>query len=572
MTNALDMMNPKAAAAHKAAGTVGGAHAAGAIGKDGVGKNGIGAQNGLDFISLIMARLQTNGALPQPVEGAPQTSAEALKAQVSAILAELGHTQAPAELAGNAELFQNGTAPLVSGEAPAGNAQANGLIDQITAVLQGETPAGQAGIFNNGLLAQQLGLKPGEADSTEIIDALKQAFGELGIELNTQVNTQQNTGEQTTPQQSIELKGPAQDISAHLNTLTSPQDPTQKPSPAQAEQQQAAPDTSPLNAQVLTDTPSPQSDQNSADVAQAVTGDDFLLNQAITISNSGSAQSFMTAEAALKTAARTARGNADQTLQNVPGQNIKANGAAPQNSAPNSPSPSPQAAQNAAEMMAQNSATTQNSVGSNGGAASTPDFMAGDMFNSFNNNSSSNTFDAQLSQQFNPDNPGANNRNISHNAFTAAQYRTATPQTPVRAVTLNMTRGINNAVDRMSLQMEPAELGRVQVDLKMGDDGKLKAHILTDRPEALQILQKDSNILQKAFEEAGLDVGQEGFTFDLRDQNDGQLAQDKDSRESLLNIADLNGMADMDMDEAALINAGIYSQQYIRPNGVNVFV
>ncbi len=554
MTNALDMINTKAAtAAQKAAG----ANAAGGVNASAgaIGKNGIGGGQGLDFISLIMARLQNNGALP-PAEGTPTASADTLKAQVSAIVAELGHTQAPAELAGYAELFQNGTAPSVNGQ------QAGGLIDQITAALQGDTSAGQAGILNNGLLAQQLGLKPGEAGAEEIMDALKQAFSDLGINLTS--------GEQSTPPQNTELKGPAQDISAHLNTLTSPQDPTQKPSPAQPDTpQQTAPEISPTNTDVLAEPSSPQTAPNSADVAQAVTGDDFIIGQALNLSNNGTAQSFMTAEAALKTAARNARGNSDTALQNAPGQNVKANGAAPQNSAPNSPSLPPQAADKAAEMMAHHSATTQNSVGSNGGAASTPDFMTGDMFNNFNH-SQSNTFDAQLTQQFNPDQPSAQNKTISQNAFTAAQYRSATPQTPVRAVTLSMQRGINNAVDRMSLQMEPAELGRVQVDLKMGDDGKLKAHILTDKPEALQILQKDSNILHKAFEEAGLDVGSEGFTFDLRDQNDQQLAQDKDSRESLFHVADVNAMDEMGDD--AMMNAAIYNQQYINPTGVNVFV
>lgn len=562
MTNAIDMNIQNTQAGTKPASVGMNANAAGAL-----GAKGIGGGQGLDFISLIMARLQTNGAIPQSVEGTPEASADALKAQVSAILADLGHTQAPAELAGNAELFQNGTAPLVDGQTLPNDKQANGLIDQITSVLQGDTPVGQAGIMNNGLLAQQLGLNPGEADAGEIIDALKQAFSDLGIELNT--------GGQS-PQQSIEPQGPAQDISAHLNTLTSPQDQAQKPSPAQPEQK-AAPDTSPLNAQVLADdTPLPQDTaQNSAVVAEAVTGDDFLLSQATLISNTGTAQSFMTAESALKTAARQARGPADQAadaLQNAKGQTVKANGAAPQNSAPNSPSLPPQAADKAAEMMAHHSATTQNSVGSNGGAASTPNMMTdADFMNSFNNGQS-NSLDAQLSQQFGLDNAKTQAKASNHSAFTAAQYRGATPQAPIRAVTMNMQRGINNAVDRMSLQMEPAELGRVKVDLKMGDDGMLKAHIMTDKPETLQILQKDSTILQKAFEEAGIDVGSESFSFDLRDQNDGQLAQDKNGRETLMNVADIHAMNDTDMDDAALINAGIYSQQYLRPNGVNLYV
>ena len=78
--------------------------------------------------------------------------------------------------------------------------------------------------------------------------------------------------------------------------------------------------------------------------------------------------------------------------------------------------------------------------------------------------------------------------------------------------------------------------------------------------------------MQKAFQEAGIEMGSESFSFDLRDQNDGQLAQDKNSREALFDFAGMDGMNDMDMGDDALMNAGIYGQQYLRPNGINLYV
>ncbi len=68
------------------------------------------------------------------------------------------------------------------------------------------------------------------------------------------------------------------------------------------------------------------------------------------------------------------------------------------------------------------------------------------------------------------------------------------------------------------------ELGRVEVRLSIGDDGKTQASLLVDKPQTLELLQRDAPNLHRALSNAGLDLSNNGLNFSLRGQdrqNDG---------------------------------------------------
>jgi|GEM_PF-1644791 flagellar hook-length control protein FliK len=580
---------------------------AAALQKGGIG----GQQQGIDFITMILSRLQQDGTIPQSTETSPSPSGsvDGLKGKLQEIISGFAANQASAGNAEqNAKLFQNGTALPQQGAgknaalfqngialpqqgasenaalfhngtalsqqgAQGQNLQANGLIEQITSLLQqtsASTPSaapaapGQAGIMNNGLLAQQLGLDPAKTDDVEIFAALKDALSGLGIQLN-------NNGEPVL-QQSIEPQTPAQDT-AHLNTQTSLQGTAQNASPAP---QIVASEISPQNAQ-LSASPAEQND-----AANATTGEAFLLEQAMTGQNTatteaGVAQSFVSVEAAQQNAQRSAQSPAMQgqtpapaqdTLQKVmTGQTSQNNTPAP-NGQPSSSSASPNMSEN---MMAQTAPPPSGQNGMSFGAGSFGNSPFGQGANGFG---AEGGFDGEMAQQLRQENSQMNQRAATQTAYgNNGQYRPgAVPQQAqiIKAVTLNMSRGANNAIERMSLQLEPAELGRVKIDLKMGDDGMLKAHIFAEKADTVQILQRDSSALQKAMSEAGLDVGSESFSFDLSQGQDQELAEDRNSKEMLF---DLNGIEGIEEDDFAngSLTAGLYGQQYIRPSGVNVY-
>lgn len=100
---------------------------------------------------------------------------------------------------------------------------------------------------------------------------------------------------------------------------------------------------------------------------------------------------------------------------------------------------------------------------------------------------------------------------------TAAQStRTMLPPSPAaQQVMVHIQRNANNQ-SRMNIQLNPAELGRVDVSLTLAKDGRTTASVMADRPETLQLLQKDSAHLERALQNAGLDVNSQDLSFNLR--------------------------------------------------------
>ena len=573
MTYSADIQSYKAPNAAQASKPSAAAAKDGIGGGQGVGIQKMGADDAQDaFANLIISRLKDEGVLPTSTDTPPSSqTVEDLKTQLKGIIAQLGQNQAPAESAGDAELSQNGAAKPSEG-------MSNGLMN-----------AAANGLLNNSFLAQQMGLDAQNAQDAEIISALKDVFADMGVQLNgmnASANANpaalENTSEQAAFNNSKGLNTPAQGMNdAHLENPTSPQETVQQSS-SPAQQTQNASETSPL-ADNLAD--SPQTDQIDA-LRGAVTEEEILIQDTDTLtqahlSTTGIAQSFVSVDAATMNANRSASAPANPQMAKAgqngsKGKNGPAFGAAP-NHAANSPLPQSGQAGTANGQAAQPSATTQNMSVRHDGAAPSPDFLSGqDFLNGFNNQPQS--FDSQMAQNLRPD---AAQNALGKNAATHAFTPQGTPHRPnapvqqqqiVRAVTLNMTRNAQNQIERMSMQLEPAELGRVNIELKMGDDGVLKAHIMTDKMDTLHALQKDSTALHKAFQDAGLDMGSENFTFDLRDQNDPQFSnRDDNDTQALFDLSQINGIEDVDMN--ANDNAGsAYGQQYVRPRGVNVYV
>ena len=69
------------------------------------------------------------------------------------------------------------------------------------------------------------------------------------------------------------------------------------------------------------------------------------------------------------------------------------------------------------------------------------------------------------------------------------------------------------------IRLDPAELGRVDVRLEVGHDNRVQAVLAAERPETLAELQRSARDLERALQDAGLDVGENGLEFQLRDEN-----------------------------------------------------
>lgn len=114
----------------------------------------------------------------------------------------------------------------------------------------------------------------------------------------------------------------------------------------------------------------------------------------------------------------------------------------------------------------------------------------------------------------------------------ATSSTSATQTLPMALMAMEITRNAQRGVSRFEIRLDPPELGRVDVHLKIADDGKVRAHLIVERPETLDMLLRDQRSMERALENAGLKTAAEGgLEFSLKDQGqqasaDGESAGD----------------------------------------------
>ncbi|HSP26821.1 MAG TPA: flagellar hook-length control protein FliK, partial [Saliniramus sp.] len=92
------------------------------------------------------------------------------------------------------------------------------------------------------------------------------------------------------------------------------------------------------------------------------------------------------------------------------------------------------------------------------------------------------------------------------------------PNVPLGAVPIEIGMKAMAGVNHFQIRLDPAELGRIDVNLEIDTDGTVKARLTVDRVETLTLLQRDARTLERAFEQAGLKPSDGGVDLSLRDQ------------------------------------------------------
>jgi flagellar hook-length control protein FliK len=105
-------------------------------------------------------------------------------------------------------------------------------------------------------------------------------------------------------------------------------------------------------------------------------------------------------------------------------------------------------------------------------------------------------------------------------------------QVPLGAVPIEIGLKSLAGVNRFEIRLDPAELGRIDVRLEIDGGGEVKAHLVVDRVETLNLLQRDARTLERAFEQAGLKPSEGGVDLSLRDPSaDGRHGQGRDQED-----------------------------------------
>jgi flagellar hook-length control protein FliK len=87
-------------------------------------------------------------------------------------------------------------------------------------------------------------------------------------------------------------------------------------------------------------------------------------------------------------------------------------------------------------------------------------------------------------------------------------------------VAAQITKNVVNGDSRnITLQLNPAELGRVEVRMEFGADNAVKAHLIVEKPETYLMLQRDVAALERALSDLGMETGSDSMNFEMASED-----------------------------------------------------
>ena len=115
--------------------------------------------------------------------------------------------------------------------------------------------------------------------------------------------------------------------------------------------------------------------------------------------------------------------------------------------------------------------------------------------------------------------PTAAARVATTTASALAASATAEPAPDIDGLAVAIAANAARGVKHFDIRLDPPELGRVDVHMSVSRDGKAEALLTADRPETLELLQRDSKTLERALKQAGLDLSNNSLNFSLKGQH-----------------------------------------------------
>ena len=382
---------------------------------------------------------------------------------------------------------------------------------------------------------------------------------------------QQNAGQAKTPLEQAAPASPSQTDSPSAGTSALSPSPASDPQPAKT-----------ADASSPSDTQSGAATPNGSDASGVKAGSDAGVPSSNASANAKTAKNSPQANmaAALHTAKNGAQPQATQTTSATPAHNTPAvsqHASTTQNNA------------SAAAQQAQN--LPQNLGGSNTASNGKPEGTVAGLIDTLSQNGSGqggfnssgdgnfggNAFQNAQSIISGGGMAGSGNANGSGFAqyINAAQAAQSTPNATMQMVGLQIYRNALAKVSNMTLQLQPAELGRLDIKMKFDKNGTVKAHLSAEHPETLAMLQKDSSQLQRILQQNGLQMDDSGPTFDLRQQNDGNLDNFRENTGRRNKGGNISGAGGASATAAALAQQAMLSVSasgHVSATGVNIVV
>ncbi|MGE3333863.1 MAG: flagellar hook-length control protein FliK [Rhodospirillaceae bacterium] len=168
---------------------------------------------------------------------------------------------------------------------------------------------------------------------------------------------------------------------------------------------------------------------------------------------------------------------------------------------------------------------------------------------------------------------GASNANMGFSAFTQSGQSSAqttqqaahanptdrpaaTAQQVIDQIKVNITKAAKAGLDRVTINLKPVELGRIEIKLEMSEDHKVRVTVTADNKDTLNLLQTDSRTLERTLNDAGLRTDANNLSFNLRSETDagaadGQRGNGGNKTNGNAHAETANDNADQNFDYAA---------------------
>jgi flagellar hook-length control protein FliK len=103
---------------------------------------------------------------------------------------------------------------------------------------------------------------------------------------------------------------------------------------------------------------------------------------------------------------------------------------------------------------------------------------------------------------------------------------TAPIPVPLDALAVQIARKVEQGLNQFEITLTPAELGKLDISLKITDDGRVQAVLRAERQETLDLLRQDARTLESQLRQAGLDVNAGALSFQLSQGNAHRYQRD----------------------------------------------
>ncbi len=108
-----------------------------------------------------------------------------------------------------------------------------------------------------------------------------------------------------------------------------------------------------------------------------------------------------------------------------------------------------------------------------------------------------------------------------------AQLRQHLQELPAHEqVAVNIQRALRHGTNQMTIQLSPAELGKIHVKLEIDEEKRVTAAVTVEKPSTLELLQRDVKGLERALQDAGLKMDGNDLSFNLGRQDGKEFSQE----------------------------------------------